>query len=99
VVSSTSPHSYGGWIWYQHWWTESLRSTVAVSGIWNAMNTTILPQNTANNKLLSLTHANLFWSPLAFIDFGGEYAWGHRVTVANFKGDSYTIEGLMRVRF
>ena len=99
AVSATSPTSYGGWIWYQHWWTESLRSTVAVSGIWNAMNTTILPQNTANNKLLSLTHANLFWSPLAFIDFGGEYAWGHRVTVANFKGDSYTIEGLMRVRF
>jgi len=99
AVSATSPTSYGGWIWYQHWWTESLRSTVAVSGIWNAMNTTILPQNTTNNKLLSLTHANLFWSPLAFIDFGGEYAWGHRVTVANFKGDSYTIEGLMRVRF
>jgi hypothetical protein len=99
VVSATSPTSYGSWIWYQHWWTESLRSTVAVSGIWNAMNTTILPQNTTNNKLLSLTHANLFWSPLAFIDFGGEYAWGHRVTVANFKGDSYTIEGLMRVRF
>jgi len=99
AVSATSPTSYGGWIWYQHWWTESLRSTVAVSGIWNAKNTTILPQNTTNNKLLSLTHANLFWSPLAFIDFGGEYAWGHRVTVANFKGDSYTIEGLMRVRF
>jgi hypothetical protein len=99
AAKSTSPSSYGGWIWYQHWWTESLRSTLAVSGIWNAMDTTILPQNTTNNKLLSLTHANLFWSPLAFIDFGGEYAWGHRVTVANFKGDSYTIEGLMRVRF
>ena len=99
LVKTQSPRSTGAKIWYQHWWTESLRSTVAVSGIWNAMNTTILPQNTTNNKLLSLTHANLFWSPLAFIDFGGEYAWGHRVTVANFKGDSYTIEGLMRVRF
>ena len=99
LVSSSSPSSYGGWLWYQHWWTDNLRSTLAVSGIWNAMNTAILPPNTTNNKLLSLTHANLFWSPVAFIDFGAEYAWGHRVTIANFKGDSYTIEGLMRVRF
>jgi hypothetical protein len=99
VVSSASPHSYGGWIWYQHWWTDNLRSTLATSGIWNAMNTNIVGQGTANNKGLAATYANLFWSPVAFIDFGGEYGWGHRITVANFKGDAYVLEGLMRVRF
>src|SRR6516165_9325784 len=100
LVSSQSPHSYGGWIWYQHWWTENLRSTLEVSGIWNAMNTSIaVNTNSTNNKLLSIAHANIFWSPVAFIDFGVEYGWGHRLTVSNFRGDAYTIQGEMRVRF
>jgi len=99
LVRTQAPTSYGGTFWYQHWWTENLRSTLEVSGIWNAINTNILPQGTTNNKALSIAHGNLFWSPVAFIDFGAEYAWGHRVTVANFKGDAYTLQGEMRVRF
>ena len=99
VVRSQSPSSYGGWIWYQHWWTENLRSTLEVSGIWNDFNTSILGAGTTNNKLLSIAHGNLFWSPVAFVDFGAEYGWGHRVTVANFRGDAYTLQGEMRVRF
>ena len=42
----------------------------------------------SGNKLLTMAHANLIWSPVAFVDLGAEYAWGHRVTVANFKGDA-----------
>jgi DcaP outer membrane protein/Porin subfamily len=99
LVSTQSPTSYGAWIWYQHWWTENLRSTLEISGIWNEFNTSILGPGTTNNKLLSIAHANLFWSPVAFIDFGAEYGWGHRVTVANFKGDAYTLQAEMRVRF
>jgi DcaP outer membrane protein len=63
------------------------------------MNTGIWPQGTTNNKLLAMSHANVFWSPVAFVDFGIEYAWGHRVTVANFRGDANTIQGEFRVRF
>jgi hypothetical protein len=99
VVRSQNIPSQAGWIWYQHWWTDNLRSTIAASGIYNDVNTSLIGQNSTSNKLLSMTNANLFWSPVAFIDFGAEYAWGHRVTTANFKGDAYTIEGLMRVRF
>ena len=51
------------------------------------------------NKLLTMTHANLVWSPVAFVDLGVEYMWGHRVTTANFKGDAYALQGSMRVRF
>ena len=90
---------YGGWIWYQHWWTEELRSTIDISGSYNALDTGLLPSPNINNKILALSHINLFWSPVAFLDFGVEYAWGHRVTVSNFKGDSYTVEGSMRLRF
>ena len=99
LVKTQSPSSYGAKIWYQHWWTENLRSTLSISGIYNSMNTNIVGPGTTNNKQLSIAHANLFWSPVAFVDFGFEYAWGHRVTVANFKGDAYTLQGEMRVRF
>ena len=99
LVKTQSPNTFSGAIWYQHWWTENMRSTLEISGIWNALNTSILGPGTNNNKQLSIAHANIFWSPVAFIDFGFEYAWGHRVQVTNFKGDAYTLQGEMRVRF
>jgi hypothetical protein len=104
LVQTQSPSTYSAAVWYQHWWTENMRSTLEVSGIWNAMNTSILCLGTSacnqtNNKLLTIAHANIFWSPVAFIDFGFEYGWGHRVTVNNFRGDAYTLQGEMRVRF
>jgi hypothetical protein len=104
LVSSQVPSSYGAQFWYQHWWTDNLRSTLEVSGIWNDMNVNILCTNSSpctntNNKLLGMAHANLFWSPVAFVDFGVEYAYGHRVTVNNFKGDANTLQGEFRVRF
>ena len=99
LVQTQSSSSYSAAIWYQHWWTENLRSTLEISGIWNALNTSILGPGTNNNKLLSIAHANIFWSPVAFVDFGAEYGWGHRVQVTNFKGDAYTLQAEMRVRF
>ena len=66
--------SADGWIWYQHWWTENLRSTLEASGIYNSINTGLVGQNTANNKLLGIAHLNLIWSPVAFVDLGVEYA-------------------------
>jgi len=99
AVQSQSPQSANGWIWYQHWWTENLRSTLETSAIYNDMNTNLIGQASTNNKLLSMAHGNLIWSPVAFVDLGIEYAWGHRVTVANFKGDAYSLQGSMRVRF
>jgi hypothetical protein len=98
LVRSQTPQSTSGWIWYQHWWTENLRSTLEASGLWNAVNTN-LTAGSNFNKQLSTTHANLIWSPVAFVDLGIEYGFGHRVTGANFKGDAYEIEGSMRVRF
>jgi hypothetical protein len=99
VVSTTSPSSHTGWVWYQHWWTENLRSTLETSAIWNSINTNVTAGCTSCNKLLGMAHANLVWSPVAFVDIGIEYAWGHRVTTQNFKGDAYGLQGTMRVRF
>ena len=99
MVRSQSPTSTSGWIWYQHWWTENLRSTVETSGLWNAIPTNLTVGCTSCNKTLAMAHGNLIWSPVAFVDIGGEFTWGHRVITTNFKGDAYALQGSMRVRF
>ena len=99
VVRSQSPTSTSGWIWYQHWWTENLRSTASLSGLWNDIPTNLTAGCTSCNKTLSMLQTNVIWSPVAFVDLGIEYQWGHRVVTTNFKGDGYALQGSMRVRF
>jgi hypothetical protein len=100
AVRATTIVSYSARIGYQHWWTPELRSTVDFS-----MNHQDVPSfgiasiRAANNKELNLAHANLIWSPVAFVDLGIEYAWGHRVAVANNRGNAYTLQSALRVRF
>ena len=71
----------------------------SASGLQTGFNSNLLGQGSTVNKQLSILHGNLFWSPVAFMDFGVEYAWGHRVVQSNFKGDSNTVVGTMVVRF
>jgi porin-like protein len=87
-------------IYYEHWWTDQLRSDVDFS--MNHQDVSALIQATgraAVNKELSLTHLNLIWSPVAFVDLGIEGAWGHRQVVSNLRGDAYTMQTSMKVRF
>jgi hypothetical protein len=92
--------SYSARIYYEHWWTDQLRSDVDFS-----MNHNDIPAlvqaggRLANNKELDLSHVNLIWSPVAFVDLGVEGAWGHRVVVSNARGDAYTLQTSMKVRF
>jgi len=51
------------------------------------------------NKELSLAHANLIWSPVAFVDIGIEGGWGHRVVATNLKGDMWALQTALRFRF
>src|SRR5437868_5021335 len=99
LVRATTITSWGAKIGYQHWWTPTLRSTIDFS-----INHSDVPGSltqaapggstgaAASNKELSLSHANLIWSPVAFVDIGVEGAWGHRVVVSNVKGDAWTLD-------
>jgi hypothetical protein len=92
--------SFSGRVGYQHWWTPELRSTVDFSMNHNDIPAFIQASGrAANNKELSLAHANLIWSPVAFVDLGVEGAWGHRVVVSNLKGDAWTLQTSMKFRF
>jgi hypothetical protein len=100
AVLSTTIVSYSARIYYTHWWTDQLRSSADFSMNHNDIPAFIQASGRAvNNKELSLTHLNLIWSPVAFVDLGVEGAWGHRVVVSNLRGDAYTVQTEMKVRF
>ncbi len=90
-------------IYYEHWWTDQLRSDVDFSMTHNDVPALIKTVGAngmgATNKEVSLTHLNLIWSPVAFVDLGIEGAWGHRVVASNRRGDAYTVQTSMKVRF
>jgi hypothetical protein len=92
--------SFSAKVGYQHWWMAGLRSTVDYSINHDDVPALIQASGRAAvNKELSVAHANLIWSPVAFVDVGVEGAWGHRVTVSNLKGDAWTLQTSMKFRF
>jgi hypothetical protein len=101
AVSGTPIFTWGARAGYQHWWTPQLRSTVDYSIHHSDVNTFYIQASgrNSNNKEVSVAHANLIWSPVAFVDLGVEGAWGHRVTVGNQKGDAWTLQTSMKFRF
>jgi hypothetical protein len=100
-ASGATITSFSAGIGYQHWWTAQLRSSVDFSISHSDMSAYYLQASGrgANNKELNLAHANLIWSPVAFVDLGVEGAWGHRVTVANVRGDAWTLQTSLKFRF
>src|SRR5579884_4401351 len=92
---------FGGNMGYQHWWAPNLRSTISGGINHSDVNSTILgpAQDAAVNKEIITAHANLIWSPVSFVDFGVEYMYGHRVTVANLKGYENVLISKIAFRF
>jgi Porin subfamily/DcaP outer membrane protein len=92
---------FGYQLGYQHFWLANLRSTVVYGYEYSGYPTQLIgpTQAITSNKVLQTAHANLIWSPVAFIDAGVEYMWGQRQTVANIKGQQQTLIGKFRVKF
>jgi hypothetical protein len=111
---------WGAEIWYQHWWTPTLRSTVDFGVVHQDVSTALVGTQTAAalqtatagggantngggvsgiNKEMVNVHLNLIWSPVAFIDTGIEYLWGHRLTVFRQKGDENILEFASKIKF
>jgi len=51
------------------------------------------------NKQLISAHANIIWSPVAFIDTGVEYTYGHRQTIWRQSASENVVDFAFRVRF
>jgi hypothetical protein len=64
---------WGGTAGYNHFWTDSLRSTVAYG---YGHFSTPMGDTKQPIKDLSSLHVNLIWSPVTDMDVGVEYIWG-----------------------
>jgi hypothetical protein len=86
---------------YQHWWTPTLRSTVAAGVTQQDVSSQLIGTTSAEstNKQLWNAFANLVWNPVAFITTGVEYMYGHRTVVANLKGKENVLIYKFRVAF
>ena len=86
---------YGGYLYYQHWWTNMLRTNIGAGAV-HAVNDVNLigpiltalqsavPQNPTRDAVGG--HVNLIWSPVPNTNFGIEYANGYRIEQSGDKG-------------
>jgi hypothetical protein len=105
-IRATPINQWGGVIWYQHWWTPTIRSTAQLSIAHEDVPLALIGSKAqqgnaffAVNKELVDAHINLLWSPVPFVDTGVEYFFGHRQTVYNAKGDMHAILSTFKMRF
>ncbi|MEE8575952.1 MAG: DcaP family trimeric outer membrane transporter [candidate division Zixibacteria bacterium] len=75
---------FSGYVAYQHWWRESLRSTLTYS--WVDVDNLDFQDGSAYTKT-DRAIINLLWSPVTRVDVGAELLWGQR---ENFDGNDGT---------
>ena len=75
AVSLTPLGNYGGFIAYQHWWMDGLRTTVA-GGYINVTNQAIQDEDALHETIYGLV--NTIYSPFDRFDVGLEYYYGRR---------------------
>lgn len=61
---------------FQHWWTSTLRSSIAIGAAYANQDTSTAPATI--NKLFSSSHLNLMWSPIRKMTLGLEWLHGYR---------------------
>ncbi|MGH7096876.1 MAG: DcaP family trimeric outer membrane transporter [Stellaceae bacterium] len=104
-VLATTFTSWGAEGNYQHWWkfAPGWRSTISAGIIHQDVPTTLLgPVNgeTVNfNRQIITGHLNLMWSPVAFVNTGIEYSYGHRLTIWKESGSVNILDFAFRVTF
>jgi hypothetical protein len=66
---------FSGYLGYEHWWTERLRSSASF-GIVQIANLDIQPDDALH--LTRRSTINFMWSPIARLDLVTEFLWGRR---------------------
>jgi hypothetical protein len=104
----TQNHGWAAHLGYEHYWAPGLRSDFDGSIERKEMPSNLLAAGAAcitnvncwtANKELLLTHVNLVYSPVSFVDVGVEWVHGHRLTNAGLNGDLDMMIGQMTVKF
>ena len=90
-------NQFGGFISYQHFWLDNLRSTVVYSYV--SRDNDLNYVTDATNKKYQSVHANMLWSPIPRIDMGLEYIWGYREVENGEDGDINRLQGAFKYKF
>ncbi len=88
--------SYGFFIGYEHWWTNTLRST----GTYGFLRIDS-PAFSSVAQLRNTEYAagNIIWSPWNEVDIGAEVQWGERIDRDGRKGTQTRIQSSLVYRF
>jgi hypothetical protein len=107
LVKFFEPTNWGSNVWYQHWWTPTVRSTfdlgfegenlpITLTGINGA--TTSTTTGGYNNQEGQAV-ANLIWSPVPFVDTGFEFFYGYRRTAVKTSGTEVGLDYSFIMKF
>jgi hypothetical protein len=87
---------FSGYVAYQHWWQESLRSTLTYS--WVDVDNLDFQDDSAYAKT-DRAVINLLWSPVSRVDVGGEFIWGRRENKNALNATARQIQFAAKYRF
>ena len=87
---------FSGYVAYQHWWQESLRSTLTYS--WVDVENLGFQDDSAYART-DRAIINLLWSPVTRVDVGGELLWGRRENLDGANGTARQIQLGAKYRF
>ena len=88
--------SYGGFVTYKHWWTDTLASSFDLG--YSFFNLNPEEEADANKKLLS-SHLNLMWFPRDDLQFGIEYIWAKRQVHDGRRGTINRMQFITKIFF
>ena len=80
LVNIDTDNLFGGAAWYQHKWTDTIRSNFVYG--YQAMDQGVNDGAAGATSSVHSVHANIIWSPVSQVNFGFEYIFGY----ANFNG-------------
>ncbi len=84
----------GGNIWYRRAWTDTIRTNVSGSVIFNSLQTNNIGAEGVFGETTRIyaIHGNIFWSPVPNTDFGLEVNYGNRLIKRQGNNDSLRIQ-------
>jgi hypothetical protein len=88
--------AWGGYAGVQHYWMDTLRSTLVYGHA--KMDLSDFIANTTTKEVDSV-HTNLIWSPVPSMDIGAEYIYGRREVKSGEHGEVNRIQGSVTYRF
>jgi len=91
-----TPGVFSGYVAYQHWWREALRSTLTYS--WVDVENFDFQDDSAYART-DRAIINLLWSPVTRVDVGAEFLWGQRENKDGTDGTARQIQIGAKYRF